>query len=89
FFYPLTRSEKKGVFADWKKAHALVCVSKHMVHNVTGKTTDEVRYYLTSLKDIADAAHCIRAHWNILCEIYFNEQELGNPASQIPGMQVV
>ncbi len=65
FFYPLTRSEKKGVFADWKKAHALVCVSKHMVHNVTGKTTDEVHYYLTSLKDIADAAHCIRAHWNI------------------------
>jgi len=50
------------VFADWKKAHALVCVSKHMVHNVTGKTTDEVCYYLTSLKDIADAAHCIRAH---------------------------
>lgn len=65
FLYPLTQSEKKGLFADWKKAHALVCMSKHMVHNVTGKQTDEVRYYLTSLKDVADAAHCIRSHWNI------------------------
>jgi len=65
FLYPLTQSEKKGLFADWKKAHALVCMSKHMVHNVTGKQTDEVRYYLTSLKDVADAAHCIRSHWKI------------------------
>jgi len=65
FLYPLTQSEKKGLFADWKKAHALVCMSKHMVHNVTGKQTDEVRYYLTSLKHVADAAHCIRSHWNI------------------------
>ena len=65
YLYPLTASERKGLFADWKKAHALVCMAKHMVHNVTGRQTDEVRYYLTSLKDIADAAHCIRAHWNI------------------------
>jgi len=65
YFYPLTRSERKGLFADWKKANALVCMSKHMVHNVTGKVTDEVRYYLTSLKDVADAAHCIRSHWGI------------------------
>lgn len=29
------------------------------------KVTDEVRHYLTSLKEIAHAALCIRAHWNI------------------------
>jgi len=70
--YPLSQSEKKGLFADWKKAHALVCMSKHMVHNVTGKQTDEVRYYLTSLKDVADAAHCIRAHWKIENSLHWN-----------------
>jgi predicted transposase YbfD/YdcC len=72
FLYPLSQSEKKGLFADWKKAHALVCVSKHMVHNVTGKQTDEVRYYLTSLKDVADAAHCIRSHWKIENSLHWN-----------------
>ena len=72
FLYPLSQSEKKGLFADWKKAHALVCMSKHMVHNVTGKQTDEVRYYLTSLKDVADAAHCIRSHWKIENSLHWN-----------------
>ncbi len=65
YLYPLTASEKKGLFSEWKKAFAVVCMAKSMVHNVTGRKTDEVRYYLTSLKDIGDAAHCIRAHWNI------------------------
>lgn len=63
--YPLTESEKRGLFSDWKKAHALVCMNKTMIHNVTGKETNEMRYYLTSLKDIGDAAHCIRSHWQI------------------------
>jgi len=65
YLYPLTASQKKGLFADWKKASALVCMTKLMVHNVTGKQSLETRYYLTSLKDVNDAAHCIRAHWNI------------------------
>jgi predicted transposase YbfD/YdcC len=65
YFYPLTASEKRGRFADWKNAWAVVCMTKHMVHNITGKQTNEARHYLTSLKDITDAAHCIRAHWNI------------------------
>lgn len=65
YLYPLTPSEKKGLFSQWKKACALVCMTKMMIHNVTGKQTNETRYYLTSLKDLKEAAHCIRSHWNI------------------------
>ena len=65
FLYPLSASEKRGRFSDWKKIHALVCMKKNMIHNVSGKNTNETRYYLTSLKDIGDAAHCIMAHWKI------------------------
>jgi len=65
FLYPLTSSEKRGRFSDWKKVYALVCMKKNMIHNVSGKKTNEMRYYLTSLKDIGDAAHCIRCHWKI------------------------
>ncbi|NCB27432.1 MAG: ISAs1 family transposase [Bacteroidia bacterium] len=88
YMYPLTASEKKGLFSEWKKAYAVVCMAKSMIHNVTGKETSEIRYYLTSLKVLDDAAQCIRSHWKILCEIYFNGQELGKPASQISGRQV-
>jgi len=72
YLYPLSPSEKKGLFADWKKVHALVCMAKTMVHNVTGKRTDKVHYYLTSLKDIGDAAHCICSHWNIGNSLHWN-----------------
>jgi len=65
FLYPLSASEERGRFSDWKKIHALVCMKKNMIHNVSGKNTKETRYYLTSLKDIGEAAHCIRAHWKI------------------------
>ena len=72
YLYPLTPSEKKGLFSEWKRVFAVVCMAKLMVHNVTGKETNEVRYYLTSLKDIADAAHCIRSHWNIENSLHWN-----------------
>ncbi len=65
YLYPLSASQKRGLFANWKKAYALVCMTKLLIHNITGKQSQETRYYLTSLKDINDAAHCIRAHWNI------------------------
>ncbi|MBK5200592.1 MAG: hypothetical protein JJE21_03565 [Spirochaetaceae bacterium] len=47
-------------------------MKKAMIHNVTGKKTTEMRYYLTSLKDITDAAYCIRAHWNIENSLQWN-----------------
>jgi predicted transposase YbfD/YdcC len=72
FMYPLTVSEKKGRFSDWKKVHALVCMNKTMIHNITGKMTNEMRYYLTSLKDVVDAASCIRLHWNIENSLHWN-----------------
>lgn len=72
FLYPLTASEKRGRFSDWKKVHALVCMNKNMIHNVTGKKTNETRYYLTSLKDINDASYCIRSHWNIENSLHWN-----------------
>ena len=65
YLYPLSASQKRGVFGNWKKSSALVCLTKLLIHNITGKQSQETRYYLTSLKDINDAAHCIRAHWNI------------------------
>lgn len=65
FMFPLTSSHKKGLFSEWKKIHAIVCYKKHTVHNVTGKDNIEIRYYITSLKNLEDIAFCIRAHWEV------------------------
>ena len=72
YLYPLTSSEKKGLFSEWKKVFSVVCMDKSTIHNVTGKEVNEVRYYLTSLKDISDAAHCIRSHWMIENSLHWN-----------------
>jgi predicted transposase YbfD/YdcC len=72
YLYPLTSSEKKGLFSEWKKVSSVVCMAKTMRHNITGKETEEIRYYLTSLKDIGDAAHCIRSHWMIENSLHWN-----------------
>ena len=72
YLYPLTSSEKKGLFSEWKKVFSVVCMVKTMIHNVTGKEVNEARYYLTSLKDISDAAHCIRSHWMIENSLHWN-----------------
>ncbi len=72
YLFPLTVSQKKGLFSEWKKAYALVCMDKLMIHNVTGIEKRETRYYLTSLKDVDDAAHCVRAHWNIENGLHWN-----------------
>ncbi len=72
YLYPLTQSEKKGLFSEWKKVFSVVCMVKTMRHNITGKETEEIRYYLTSLKDIGDAAHCIRSHWMIENSLHWN-----------------
>jgi predicted transposase YbfD/YdcC len=61
----LSAGQKRGLFSEWKKVYALVCMRKLLIHNMTGKQSQETRYYLTSLKDVNDASHCIRAHWNI------------------------
>lgn len=65
FFYPLTGSEKRGCFADWSKVWAIVCMKKSMTGNIDGRHAEEIRHYITSLKDVEETAHCIRAHWNI------------------------
>lgn len=72
YLFPLTTSQKKGLFSQWNKAYALVCMDKLMIHNITGKEKRETRYYLTSLKDVNDAAHCVRAHWNIENGLHWN-----------------
>jgi len=72
YLYPLPARLKKNLFSQWKKIFGLVCYHKHIVNNVTGKTSDEVRYYITSLKNINDIAQCIRGHWGVENKLHWS-----------------
>ena len=55
-------------FADlklWPKLKAFVCYISETEDLVTGETTKERRYYITSLTDIELCSDIIRSHWSI------------------------
>jgi len=56
----------------WKKLKNFICYIKHTVNLVTGKTTFETRYYLTSLSDVNLCAQAIRGHWAIENKLHFH-----------------
>lgn len=72
YLYLLTPSLKKTVFADWKKVNAVVYYKKHTIKNLSGEENEEIRYYLTSLKDVNDAALIIRNHWSVENKLHWN-----------------
>lgn len=65
YLHTVTPYESKHAFLEWVGIKSVVCYKKHTIHNVTGKVTDELRCYISSLKDLEDIAYCIRGHWAI------------------------
>jgi len=56
---------------DWKKLNGFVCYEKTIYNTITEKETKEIRYYITSLKDVELCADSIRGHWSVLCRQKF------------------
>lgn len=62
-------------FADkklWAGLRSFVCYEKTTYHVRTKKETKEIRYYITSLKDVELAAQSIRGHWSIENKLHWN-----------------
>ncbi len=65
YLYRLSSIDKRSQFLEWQGVETITCVKKSTCHNVTGKKTEEIRYYISSLKDIELIATTIRSHWAI------------------------
>lgn len=50
---------------NWKKLKGFVCYEKKTSNLVTGRETTEIRYYITSLKDVQLCAESIRGQWGV------------------------
>jgi len=57
---------------DWEKFKALVYYNIHTEDVNTGKTTNEVYVYMTSLTDVVLCADVIRGHWSIENQLHWH-----------------
>jgi predicted transposase YbfD/YdcC len=58
--------------ADWLGLKAFICYEKHIYNTITKKETTEIRYYITSLKDIELCADAIRGHWSVENQLHWH-----------------
>lgn len=76
------RVEKRGYFleteidwltqrSDWTNLNAIGMVKSTVYTMKTGKTTEECRYYITSLTDIQKFAQAARSHWSIENQLHW------------------
>lgn len=65
YLYRLSEVDKRSQFLEWKGAETITCVKKSICHNVTGEKSEEIRYYVSSLKDVELIAKTARSHWAI------------------------
>lgn len=50
---------------EWKNLRNFVCYEKYTCNIITKEEKTEIRYYITSLKDIELCADAIRGHWEV------------------------
>jgi predicted transposase YbfD/YdcC len=50
---------------DWAKLRAFICYEKHIHDHQTGKDSIELRYFISSVTDVALCAEAIRGHWSV------------------------
>ena len=64
-FFMLKAKQRFDGKLSWKNLRNFICYEKYTYNIITGKETTEVRYYITSLRDIELCAESIRGHWSI------------------------
>lgn len=57
---------------DWRGLQNFICYEKNMCSTITDKETIEIRYYITSLKDVELCADAIRGHWSVENQLHWH-----------------
>lgn len=64
-FYMHKAKQRFNGKQSWKNLRNFICYEKYTCNTVTGKEAVELRYYITSLRDVELCAESIRGHWSI------------------------
>ena len=71
-FYLTTDIEWFEDKSQWKNLKGLICYEKIVYNIITGIEKKEIRYYITSLKDVELRAEAIRGHWSVENQLHWH-----------------
>lgn len=57
---------------EWQNLRNFICFEKYTCNTITNVEKTEIRYYITSLKDVEICADAIRGHWGIENNIHWH-----------------
>lgn len=71
-FYMHKAKQRFNGAQSWKKLRNFICYEKYTCNIVTGKEAIEIRYYITSLRDVELCADSIRGHWSVENKLHWH-----------------
>lgn len=71
FYLANARGKFEGV-KEWSGLNSFICFEKTIYSTITKKEKTEIRYYITSLKDIELCADAIRGHWSVENQLHWH-----------------
>ena len=71
-FFMLKAKQRFNGKLSWKNLRNFICYEKYTCNIITGKEATEVRYYITSLRDVELCAESIRGHWSIENKLHWH-----------------
>lgn len=71
-FYMHKAKQRFNGKQSWKNLRNFICYEKYICNIVTGKEAIEVRYYITSLRDVELCAESIRGHWSVENKLHWH-----------------
>jgi len=71
-FYMLKAKQRFDGKLSWKNLRNFICYEKYTCNVITGKEATEVRYYITSLRDVELCAESIRGHWSVENKLHWH-----------------
>ena len=57
---------------EWTNLRNFICYEKYTYDVISGEESTEMRYYITSLRDVKTSAEAIRGHWGIENKLHWH-----------------
>jgi len=71
-FYMYKAKQRFNGKLSWKNLRNFICYEKYTCNTITGKEVTEIRYYITSLRDVGLCAEAIRGHWSVENKLHWH-----------------
>ena len=71
-FYLIKANHTFNGAIEWQNLRNFICYEKKIYNIVTEKGRTEIRYYITSLRDIEMCADAVRGHWSVENQLHWH-----------------